>query len=407
LGLFTAILVSRRLSLARPSDQLPLMSRTLYPLVRLDHWSWPVTARFMPSQMSASTRTLGSFPLTVPTHSSQPVRPSSAGGRALEGLSAANAADARLANSRAARTAESEPALPPLYRHKLIIIAPWPALTDCISLLHREWMQLPVEPIHVPASVVAATAAALIGATLGHPAACTIFADQLRGGAVPGELVALTTAGLSFLVVLRASGRGSGWAAVGSTVGFSIFAGGLNAGLACQFRALSEGHANLLAPFMLGSLLGIVFSAPLALAFAVAFAPLAALAGRARRAASHEATDLLLGYAGGAVAFCGALRIAWQLDSVGVVPVALGTLVAIFGFRRAKVRRDWILAVQAGSIPGFSIEFCDEAPSADLPCLIGNASSAVAALIRDPGPGAHYRVGESPRRLATLDLIGG
>jgi hypothetical protein len=259
-------------------------------------------------------------------------------------------------------------------------------------------------PRNLPPVWLATLAAAAIGVTLGYPVASILFESEL-GRRVPEVFVAVTTGMLCFLVVGRASTRRTRIGCGVSALVWSLLAGGLNAGLAAQCQSLSRSHVTL-GPLVVGTIFGFFFAAPLSAGFAVINAALAMAAHEAWRARSHQALDLMLGYAGASVAAFGALRLAFAPNGWTLLPIAAGSLAASIGFSRARTRRAWLRAVDLGEVPGFSIEILDGEADPRLPCLLGKAGGAKAVLVHSREDEQHYRDGVRERHVAVLDPWG-
>jgi hypothetical protein len=261
----------------------------------------------------------------------------------------------------------------------------------------------PGNALRISPAWLAALAAGAIGATLGYPVARIIFARQLDGR-LPEWFVALTTGLLCILVVLRAATRDTRGGAGMCAFSWSIVAGGFNAGLAAQYQAWSPSRAFILAPFLFATLLGFIFALPLSGLFGLVNTALAMGAHQTRRARSHQALDLMMGYAGASVAAFAALRLAAAPDVWALLPIAVGSLVATVGFGRARARRAWLRAVDLGNVPGLSIEILEGDRDPGLPCLIGKADTATAVLVREREDGQHYRTAP-PQREQHIALI--
>ncbi|MBL9020602.1 MAG: hypothetical protein JNL21_00320 [Myxococcales bacterium] len=242
-------------------------------------------------------------------------------------------------------------------------------------------------------------AAAIIGATLGFPAALLIFERQLREPTA-GIFVTFTTALLSYLILRRAITRERSAAAVTSVLLWCVPAAAVNAGLAFQFLVES---APPLLPFAVATFIGLVWAAPLGIAFGGAYAVLAHHALHGATTRSHQSADVLLGNLGVAVLLAGIARAAWVGDLASVVPVALGAVGALAAFGRAIRRRRWVADLANGNVDGFSLVSADAQGDDALPCLVGDPRFASSVVVYDKGESATYRRQvRAPRRLARV-----
>jgi hypothetical protein len=242
-------------------------------------------------------------------------------------------------------------------------------------------------------------AAAIIGATLGFPAALIVFERQLRGPNA-GIFVTFTTALLSYLILRRAITRERSAAAVTSVLLWCVPAAAVNAGLAFQFLVES---APPLLPFAVATFIGLVWAAPLGIAFGVAYSVLAHLALHGARMRSHQSADVLLGNLGIAVLLAGLARAAWVGDLASVVPVALGAACVVAAFGRVVRRRRWVANLASGKVDGFALVLADEQGDDALPCLVGDPRFASSVVVYDKGEGATYRTQiRAPRRIARV-----
>ena len=215
------------------------------------------------------------------------------------------------------------------------------------------------------------------------------------------EVLAATTAAWTVVILTLVQRANSRLGTALRVVLGGMVAGVLNAGTSCGLIVLVETGrlGDALSSCILACLPGLVWGAPVGLAFGLAFTPLT-LAVKSPPT-SLEGADLLFLSSGAwlfsVCAFCwstapwgtGHNVVGWLLGIGAVV----GSLLAAAAAGRLVVRRVWLSRVCSGRDPRWTVIPLERVPVGDLMRTMGGGRPANAMLIRRPreGMGEAYR----------------